>query len=171
MNATRTDHVDVSRGGRGIHVAVPSQQTGGAYSVVEAVVPAGQSGPPLHRHPASDETFVVLKGRLLVHLDGEVREVSAGDVVRVPRGHVHTFAGNPDEEVRFVAIHHPGGFEQFHVEAAEAAARAGKALDRSELMELARHHDWELVGPPMTASGVLIGQSIDATSAAATASQ
>jgi quercetin dioxygenase-like cupin family protein len=146
---------DVSRGARGMTIAVSSRDTDSTYSVVDCALAAGQSGPPLHVHPGSDEVFVVLSGTLLLHLDGAVVEAAAGRVVTVTRGAVHTFATGPDVGAHFVTVHHPGGFEQFHVEAAEAAERAGRPLSIAELSDIARRYDWALVGPPMLPTGAL----------------
>ena len=47
-----------------VHVKVTAQQTGGAFSMFEIVVPPG-GGPPLHRH-APCEAFHVLDGTLII---------------------------------------------------------------------------------------------------------
>ena len=47
------------------------------------------SGFEWHRHPQSDEAFLVIDGRLVIELeDGEV-VLGAGDLFTVPRGVVH----------------------------------------------------------------------------------
>lgn len=148
---------DVSRGGRGMTIAVSSCDTDSAYAVVETRVPAGQAGPPLHSHPNSDEVFVVLAGTLLLHVDGALVRASTGQVVTVPRGAAHTFATSPDSDAHVVTVHRPGGFEQFHVEAEQAAERVGRELTVAELVEIAAHHDWRLIGPPLLPSGTLAG--------------
>ena len=47
------------------------------------------SPPPKHFHPAQDERFEVLEGVLTTRVDGEQRELRAGDVIEIPRGAVH----------------------------------------------------------------------------------
>ncbi|KAK4154374.1 hypothetical protein C8A00DRAFT_42883 [Chaetomidium leptoderma] len=54
-------------------------------------LPAGKSGPPMHWHRFHDELFFVTKGNLtFVTPEGEVT-ASAGDLMTVPPGAVHTF--------------------------------------------------------------------------------
>lgn len=50
-----------ARAGRGLDILLSSQDTAGTAAVVDCRVPAATAGPPLHRHPASDETFVAIK--------------------------------------------------------------------------------------------------------------
>jgi hypothetical protein len=42
-------------------------------------------------HPEADETFYVLEGELLVHIDGTEHGARKGGVLVVPRGTPHTF--------------------------------------------------------------------------------
>jgi hypothetical protein len=79
-------HDAASRAGRGLDILLSSEDTGGTAAVIDCHVPAATAGPPLHRHPASDETFVVISGTLLVHVDGQVTELTAGGLVHVSRG-------------------------------------------------------------------------------------
>jgi quercetin dioxygenase-like cupin family protein len=136
-------------------ITVDSHDTGGAYAVVDSALPAGQSGPPLHVHPTSDEVFTVLTGTLLLHVGGELMRAAAGQVVHVRRGTPHTFATGPNESARFVTVHNPGGFEGFHRDAAAAAERAGRTLTVPELSEIARRYDWTPAGPPLLPTGEL----------------
>ena len=46
---------------------------------------------PLHLHPDSDETMIVLEGEILMHLDGAEHTVSAGGIASAPRGVPHAF--------------------------------------------------------------------------------
>jgi len=64
---------------------------------VEATWTAGGSRPPLHVHPAQDEHFEVLGGRLMALVDGTERALGAGDSLQIPRGTPHTI-WNPSGE-------------------------------------------------------------------------
>jgi quercetin dioxygenase-like cupin family protein len=150
-NATR----EVSRDQRGLRILVSGASTGGRLAVVDCELAAGAVGPPLHRHPASGETFQVVSGKLLVYLDGDLHELGPDEVLHVPRGAAHSFATVPGEGARFVSIHSPAGFEEFHAAAAERERDQGEPLELASLIALARHHDWELAGPPLLPSGRL----------------
>lgn len=142
-------------GGRGMRLLHDSAATGGTLSVLLCEAPPAEPGPPLHVHPGSDETFVVLEGALLLHVQGKTHTVEAGGSMFVPRGTVHTFATGTGRAARFVVIHTPGGFEQMHRDVHAAEAEAGRALAPEEIIAIARRHDWELAGPPLLPTGEL----------------
>ena len=65
---------------------------------------AGGSPPPAHYHPAQDERFEVLEGRLSVRLGGEEEKtLRPGDVLEVPRGTRHAMwnSGDTTAKVRW----------------------------------------------------------------------
>ena len=78
-----------SGGGKHTWLAT-SEETGGAFLLFEFVGEQGKVT-PVHIHPASDETFYVLDGDILLDLAGERRELSTGGVVVIPRGVPHAF--------------------------------------------------------------------------------
>lgn len=103
-------HDAASRAGRGLDILLSSEDSAGAASVIDCHVPAATAGPPLHRHPGSGETFVVISGTLLVHVDGQVTELTAGGLVHVSRGTPHTFATPPGDGAHFGDPAHAGRF-------------------------------------------------------------
>jgi mannose-6-phosphate isomerase-like protein (cupin superfamily) len=48
---------------------------------------------PYHRHSRKHETFFVLKGRVSMNVDDQVRELNEGDVLVMPPGQRHSFTG------------------------------------------------------------------------------
>ncbi len=48
---------------------------------------------PRHRHKQKHETFFIVKGRVRMDLDGEIREMGEGDVLPVSQWKYHTFTG------------------------------------------------------------------------------
>ena len=94
----------ICRHRRGLEVILASAPAGAA-AVVACTVPAATSGPTLHFHAASDETFFVLSGVLLVHAGGHVATILQGGLMRVSRGMLHTFATTPDTPARFLMLH------------------------------------------------------------------
>ena len=124
-----------------------SEQTRGAYGLVETTAPASSSGPPPHVHPGEDEAFYVLEGDLTVLIADRTISASAGSFAFVPRGTVHTFSNQSASDARFLAIISPAGFERAFEEMADVAPSADQAPDMDRLMAIARKYNLEIVGP------------------------
>lgn len=56
---------------------------------VEATYIPSNKPPPKHLHPDQDERFQVLQGTLRVRLDGDERDLRAGEMIEIPRRTVH----------------------------------------------------------------------------------
>src|SRR5450756_2913893 len=77
--------------GGGLHTwKATRQDTGGAFLLFEDRLDLGKVT-PLHRHPEADETFYMLEGEVLLHIDGEQRPLHAGGIAIIPRGIPHAF--------------------------------------------------------------------------------
>jgi hypothetical protein len=74
------------------------------------------SRPPPHYHEDCAEFFFVTAGRLGVMKDGEWTSLGPGGHAEVPRGVVHTFRNEGDEEARTITGFEPMGFERFFEE-------------------------------------------------------
>lgn len=72
-------------------VLASGDQTGGAYTVMEQLMPH-KAGPPPHRHERKAELFYVLDGEMALQLDDQVATGRAGQLVRIPAGTTHSFA-------------------------------------------------------------------------------
>src|SRR4051812_49811845 len=75
-------------GGGLVTFKVTSEQSGGVLCVIEHAASRGKRT-PLHLHADHDETFYVLEGELLLHIDGVEHTAGPGAVVWVPRGTPH----------------------------------------------------------------------------------
>ena len=97
-------------------------QTAGAYLLLEELARRGKVT-PLHTHPVEAETFYVLEGEVLMHLDGEERTVAAGGFVWVPPGLPHAYLVT-SESARTLLLITPGtgAMERFFRDAGEPAA-------------------------------------------------
>ena len=70
--------------GGGVHTwKVRAHESNGAFLLFEDSM-AGGKATPLHTHPDSDETAVVLEGEILMHVDGANRVVELGDDPAAP---------------------------------------------------------------------------------------
>ncbi len=68
--------------------------------------------PPLHIHPHAEETYHVLSGILEVNVEGEWKQVAAGETHSVPAGTPHTFRNRVPVEL--INVHEPAlEFERF----------------------------------------------------------
>jgi len=124
--AARLLHRPVATGpaywGPGDHYTflVTGEETGGAYFVMEALVPPG-GGPPPHIHRREDETFYLIDGEVEFRLGDETIAAGPGDFVNVPRGTVHRFRNAGTETARMVLTFTPAGIERFFEETLEPA--------------------------------------------------
>jgi quercetin dioxygenase-like cupin family protein len=116
-------------------IRATSAETGGAYTMIEAIASPG-NGPPAHIHKNEDETLYVLDGEFEI-LNGEEHLMSAkpGALAFVPRGTVHRFRCVGDRTGRILLIYTPGGIEGFFRESGRPAVVDGPApsLDSAEI--------------------------------------
>ena len=101
-------------------ILLRGEQSGGHVSVVENVVPAHSTGPPLHTHDF-DEAFYVLEGELLFQIAGELTTRRAGELAFAPRNVPHALANHSDADARYVLVCTPAGFERQFARMAAAA--------------------------------------------------
>ncbi|HGY09828.1 MAG TPA: cupin domain-containing protein [Oceanithermus profundus] len=59
---------------------------------------------PAHRHPTIEHEQFVLRGRMVLGLDDEEREVAAGEAVFIPAGTVHWYENRSSEPVEFLCV-------------------------------------------------------------------
>ena len=96
-------------------IKASGEDTGGAYSLTDSVVPP-RGGPPPHIHHREDEVFWVLEGDLEV-LVGENRfGAGAGSFVHLPKGVIHSYQNVGAGPARFLTLMVPAGLEKFFEE-------------------------------------------------------
>jgi quercetin dioxygenase-like cupin family protein len=81
-------------------VRVGTAETAGAFGVVDLYVRPGGAVVGEHWHPAMDERFTVLRGRVGYRLDGQERTAEPGSEIHVPAGVRHDWWNAGDEEAR-----------------------------------------------------------------------
>lgn len=106
------------------------RQTDGAFTLLEALVPAG-TGPPPHIHHAEDETFILLEGALEFRVGDASHEARAGTVIFVPRGTPHHFSNVGDTSARMLFMYSPAGMEHMFAEIGSPGTRGVEAPPRA----------------------------------------
>jgi quercetin dioxygenase-like cupin family protein len=136
--------------GGGLHSwLVREHEVGDGFLLFEDTVDPGKRT-PLHTHPGADETFYLLAGSILLHVDGVEHEVHAGGVAVVPRGVPHAFMAQ-DEGARMLCLHTPGGGESFYRTASEpvVVGEPALAVDFDRIRQAATSTGtMTIVGPP-----------------------
>ena len=104
-------------------VKATGADTGGAFLAVEELARRGKVT-PLHTHPEETETFHLVEGEMLFHVDGTEKSFGPGSFVSVPPGVPHAYMVT-SETARALIVITPGSgaMESFFREAAEPAAR------------------------------------------------
>jgi mannose-6-phosphate isomerase-like protein (cupin superfamily) len=117
-------------GGLRLQIHLGSDDTGGAFCLLEDHPPEGWSLPP-HQHLNESETVYVIEGEFESVVDGERRTLGPGEVVHIPAGVVHSGGG----QGRRLLVFAPAGVERFFIEAASGG----------DLLGLAERYGWRFV--------------------------
>jgi mannose-6-phosphate isomerase-like protein (cupin superfamily) len=107
------DGYNTPLGGLGCLQLVSAAVTEGRLGIVEHTLPPRGLAAPLHRHKNEDELSIVLSGRIGALLGDARVEAGPGSYVYKPRHQWHTFWNAGDEELRFIELIFPGGFEGY----------------------------------------------------------
>jgi len=124
-------------------VKATAEQTGGAFTLLEADEPPG-FGPPMHIHHDCAEAFYVLDGEYLIFLGDREEACPAGSFIYIPARTPHGF------RVRNVAsrklnVYLPAAMVGYFDDLSNAI-RVGEA-DPDVLGEIAVRHSVEMIGP------------------------
>jgi mannose-6-phosphate isomerase-like protein (cupin superfamily) len=94
-----------------ITVKVPSEMTGGAYSISEDATPSGQGAPP-HIHHRERETFIVLEGEFEFRCGDRKFKTTKGGIAVLPKDVPHAFKNTGNTTGKTLVILVPGGMEK-----------------------------------------------------------
>ena len=132
-----------------IDVKSPGEWSDGAFSLVEVTSSVGRAT-GLHTDP-SHETFHLLEGELLFHVDGREIAAAAGDTVAVRCGTPHAFIV-VSAIARFLVINTPGTHDCFFRDGGVPALHRDLATapppDLERTMASAAEHGVRFLGPP-----------------------
>jgi quercetin dioxygenase-like cupin family protein len=94
---------------------VTSEETGGAYAILEQKIPPGH-GPPLHVHRHETEIFYVLEGQFEITIGGQKVTATAGAIVVGPRDIPHTFRNVGAQDAHLLLTVIPGRFANYFID-------------------------------------------------------
>jgi mannose-6-phosphate isomerase-like protein (cupin superfamily) len=130
-------------------VKASSDETGGALSVMEMLMPEG-GGPPPHIHNCSESVYV-MEGAIRLHMDGEVTVYGPGSFFHIPAGTLEQ--PEPVGTARVLITYAPGGMDEFFAEAGEPAGEnvlpppPTEPPDLERLTAIAARHGLEMRMP------------------------
>ena len=125
-------------GGR-LTYKVLSDETEGAYAIIDQEVPPGH-GPPLHVHRRETEIFYVAAGTFDVQCGNEVHRLDAGSLFVGPRDIPHRFENVGESPGRLVLTVIPGNFANYFLEVADVPAD-----DETQMMDILAKYEVELI--------------------------
>lgn len=138
-------------------VKAGSDETGGAFNLVEQRVVAGMET-PLHIHHRADELWYVMEGRISFHADGMTHSAGPGEIAFGPRGVPHAYRVEEDTRLLIVSNGETDEFFQAIADPLEELTplpdpKPSRAqLERLEA--LADEYGLEILGPaPFDAAG------------------
>jgi quercetin dioxygenase-like cupin family protein len=131
-------------------VKATGEQTGGAFGLIDNLMPGGFAS-PYHTHRNEDESFYVVEGEMTFYVGEERVKAEPGAFVYGPRGVPHGFEVHGTEPARILLQNYPAGFEGFPVEVGEPAEELtippAEPPDMERLMAIAAKYDIEILGP------------------------
>jgi|tagenome__1003787_1003787.scaffolds.fasta_scaffold20837302_1 mannose-6-phosphate isomerase-like protein (cupin superfamily) len=113
---------------------IPSQRTGGAYSLFEAATHPG-AGPPPHVQHREDESFYVLEGEYEFLIEGRTSRATVGSLLYIPKGTLHAHKNIGLSMGKMLVTQTPGGlYERFFEEVGKPVdSEAGTLVEEAQL--------------------------------------
>ena len=124
-------------------IAATGEQTGSAFSLLEATEPA-DFGPPLHIHHNAAEAFYVLEGEYIIFLGGREYSCPAGSFIFIPAGITHGFRVGKVAS-RKLNLYAPAAMVGYFDDLSDAL-KNGRS-DEDALGQIAQRYSMEVVGP------------------------
>lgn len=94
---------------------VTGEESGGQYTIIEAIVRPG-GGPPPHLHHNEEETFYVIDGEVTFQVGDDRVTVQPGTFLNLPIGQPHAFKNESDRNAKMIITLSPAGLENFFFE-------------------------------------------------------
>lgn len=134
---------DIEMGNFRMSLKASGEDTGQAFSLLEAEEPPS-FGPPMHIHHDTAEAFYVISGEYVFFVADEEHVCRAGSFIYIPAGTPHGFrvGGVPSRKLN---IYTPAAMVGYFDELSAAIARG--EMDDEALGEMARRYGMEVIGP------------------------
>jgi quercetin dioxygenase-like cupin family protein len=85
----------------------PENSSSTRLTITRVAVKPGARNPP-HRHPASEQVWVALRGEAILHLDaGRIEAFAEGDVVRFEDGDLHGLENTGSIDFEYLSVTSP----------------------------------------------------------------
>ena len=103
-------------------ILINGKQTGGAFAVIDMLIPPG-GGPGPHAHAGFQESFYVVDGEIEVKSEVSTYIAKKGAFVSIPKGGiVHCFKNKTDKLAHLLCTVVPSGLEEFFMEIGQPVA-------------------------------------------------
>ena len=139
MDSTSANDV-IRAGPIEVQFRLQAAQTGEGLTMFEFLVPAQARVPVPHSHDAFDETIYGLSGVMTWVLDDQKIRVGPGDVLFIPRAHVHHFANLDTQDVRELSVITPGLLGPDYFREIGEVVNAGGPPNIEGIMTVMRRH-------------------------------
>ncbi len=127
----------------GVRFLITGEDATGSVAVFELTVPGAQRlAAPAHSHDHYEETIYGLEGVVTWTVDGKRIDVGPGEALCIPRGAVHRFDNEGDQDAKALCVITPAAIgPQYFRESAEVIdAAAGGPPDRAKMAEIMARH-------------------------------
>jgi mannose-6-phosphate isomerase-like protein (cupin superfamily) len=122
-------------------VKATGEETGHAFSLLEADEPPG-FGPPMHIHSDAAEAFYVVSGEYVIFVRDEQFTCPAGSFIYIPAGVPHGFRVG-EAPSRKLNLYTPAAMVGYFEELSAALAKGDPVADLSEIAE---RYGMEIIG-------------------------
>jgi quercetin dioxygenase-like cupin family protein len=126
-----------------VRFLITAENSSGSIAAFELIVPGGQRlAAPAHSHDHYEEAIYGIDGVLTWTVGGRQIDVGPGQALCIPRGAIHRFDNNGNQDVKALCVITPAAIgPQYFRESAEVInAAAGGPPDRAKLAEIMRRH-------------------------------
>jgi quercetin dioxygenase-like cupin family protein len=137
-----------------VRFLIAGENSSGTVAAFELIVPGTQRlAAPAHSHDHYEETIYGIDGVLTWTVDGKQIDVGPGQALCIPRGAIHRFDNNGNQDAKALCVITPAaiGPQYFRDSAKVINAAAGGPPDRAKMAEIMRRYGLAPASPPAQA--------------------